>query len=451
MRRRIVLGTVLGLSWWPTPVDALELPLHRDDSVLTTSDGVYVVGTGTPTCSSGGLGTEFSPDDLLVATSAQLGAAAGVAEDRPMGIELVPNPDTGATDIFVASSAAYGNLRNASGARIYCIDGSSGTPNVLVDLTNPFGGGIGDLAYNPKAGVLYASDINDGLVYPVRLDYAGGACPSGTLLAPFDPFGPAAGHPGDIAPASPGNNERIVGLGFDPTDGDGRLYIARWMSDLCVVTEGDPNEIWSHPVEPNGELAVGPAAPERLEIILPHDQGIFSSPVYDVAFDADANRMLLGSRSISDDGLSTGVSSVREYTRSAGSWVTNPDPLPDPPTGQVYAVGLAGNDATGGVSYTSGTSSACNAPGEWAAANADVLLTAAGIQLMGPGSSGVTTSTLALTPAAGLGGLEVCRACAVATAVPTLGPAGVAALGGLLLGLGAATVRHAARRGRRPV
>ena len=410
------IGTVLvvGMSFQAV---AQTIPLRLDDTVLTADSGVWVYDTHAPTYQLVPRGVPGLVELSQIATSAELGAAAGLASDLVFGTVLVPNPDSGETDILVASSSAYGAVDSAAAANIYCIDGVSGAVSVFASLSNVYGGGIGDIDYNADAGVIYASNVNDGALYTLSVDRDGtGACPSGTVIGSVDPFAPAFTHPGGVAPVTFVRQERLTAVGYNSDDG--RVYWGRWIVDQERTAKGKWNRVYSSPTDINGVAVRGvfPEPPWKLEVNLPHgNMGPFSSPPVDLAF--RTGFMLIGTRSFfGDTDVVPGVSSVVEYAGASGAWMPSMAVPPAAPTGNAYDVGPGGVWASGGVDYNSGMSTIMNTPGLLAVAGADMSNVGAGpgIPLMETAApASPDSSFLAISDAGVLGDVQTCGDCAV--------------------------------------
>ena len=393
---------------------AQTLPLRLDDTVLTKSTGVFVVDTHAPdTAMIRGAATATS--FTQIATNAELGAAGGLASDQVFGVALVPNPSSAETDILVAASSAYAlSIDGAASANLYCINGVSGTISLFATLDNPAGGGIGDIAYNAAAGVLYATNVNDGVLVSFAVEHDGsGSCPVGTLLGFVDPFAPAFTHPGQVAPVTFVSQERLMAVGYNPEDG--RVYWGRWVVDQANPAKGKWNRVYSSPTDPSGIAVRGvfPAPPWQLEVSLPHGpSGPFSSPPVDLAF--RNGRMLIGSRSYNgNSGVRPGASGVVEYQGYTGAWMPALTSPPPAPTGNDYTVGDQGVWCSGGVDYNSGLVTADNRSGLLALSASDQLVSGygSGISLMDTTTAADPTNSFHVDQGGEIGGLQSCGSC----------------------------------------
>ena len=399
----------------PSSALAQTIPLQIDDSVVTTAAGVLVVDTHAPDQDMSPRGAPGIVAFSEIASNAELGAAGGLPSDSVFGTALVLNPHSGATDILIAASSAFAaTIDGALSANIYCIDGVSGEVSVFAALANTYGGGIGDIDHNGDANVLYATNVSDGVIYTLSVDYDGsGACPTGTTLGSVDPFAPAFTHPGEPAPVDYTRQERLMAVAYNPADA--RVYWGRWVVDQARTAKGQWNRIYSSPTDAQGIVVRGvfPDPPWLLEVTLPHGPvAPFSSPATDLAF--RDGRMLVGARSYNGDaGVLPGASQVVEYLGATGAWMPTMQLPPPLPSGNSYQVGPDGVWASGGVDYNSGLVDTGNTTGLLAVAGADLLTLGegAGITLMNTEAAADPGNSFLVDPAADVGDVQVCSWC----------------------------------------
>lgn len=422
-------STVLALAGGEAAATA-TLPLRLNDSVVTSSDGVYVAGAHTPSCTGPPPGSSWAvPRDLVVPSSALREATDPPAfNDFVIPITFRPNDlQSGVQDIFVAASPYYGGLTQEVTTRIYRIDGATGSVGTFVALSgsSTTTAGIGGLAYNPTHDVLYATNQNDGRIYVVKPDVGG---ETGTVQGTYDPFAPWTSHSGDpVAPLG----ERMLGLGWN--DSEGRLYVARWLSDWTSPAETEPNRIYSFPVDPDGIPLDDPTALDTRhfeELNVPEFPD-YSNPVMSIRFDENDARMLLGTRPMgfATPGTITvtpGDGRVHEYVGGHDLW-SDPSILPPlSPSGDAFDVGTNGTMGSGGAAYAKTGADSCNLIDRIVIA-ADELATAPsrnGLQLAPAGGGNLASSEAAIMDVGPLGVVDVCHGCAPhpSAGVPLLGP-----------------------------
>ncbi len=272
-------------------------------------------------------------------TRANLGTVFGVAID-------------GTGRAFVAHTSIYnaGFPRDAVGAlggpgAIYAIDAATGAPTLFAQLpqsqdpaivpVSESWPGIGNIAWDFDRDVLFASNFDDGRIY--RIDAAG------TVLDAWDHAtdvvtGGAAPEVGDAAGFAP-LGERVWAVA--PTID--RLYYSIWVEDVSRTDAARSNEIWSVQLDGSGAIVAGT---RQLEIEMPNFGGSYSSPVSDLAFDADCC-LLTAERSMSGDTTSTAHQSRGlRFCHDGTDWTLGTD----------YQVGAYGNgdNTAGGVDFDNG-------------------------------------------------------------------------------------------------
>jgi hypothetical protein len=401
------VGLVALAAAFPTAALAsLTLPVALNESVLTTEDGVYLVRAVDPECGAPGTAVPWTVATVEIASTADLG-------ETVLPVALRTAGGGGVTDIFVGASAAYDGLGlYTASSRIYRIDGVTGLVSELAELedfqTDVFApdpeatAGIAGLAYRADLDLLYASYLKDGRIYV--LDAA-----TGGLQSVFDPFASYLLHatepiPGTLYP------DRTVGLGWNAVEE--RLYYGVWQVDQSTAAKGASNFVFSQPTDVLGNVVLDVPFPHPLEILLPSnpDAG-FSSPPWDLAFDASGTRMLIGARSM--DGvlgdLSPGASAVLEYVGSHFAW----GGLASSPSGNDFLVGPTGLYASGGVDYDGAVPDACNA-GRHVVAASDHLGSPEviyGLQVMDESGADVLTGFNAVVESGYQGDVDTCPSC----------------------------------------
>lgn len=239
------------------------------------------------------------------------------------GITLDP-----AGNIYVTASTSYtvdvqGLCPGWGG--VYQINGMTGLVTCFADLPNtgtpeP---GLGNISYDCEHDQFFVTNFNDGKIY--RLDT------SGTVLSTFDHGTAYNGAPG-FAPLG----ERLWGVEAHR----GRVYYSVWSQDIGRPVGAGPNEIWSVPLDSNGEFTTGVS----LEVTLPQLVGFqFSNPVSDIRFTPKLGRMLLAERGMNDDTTPEAHRArVLEYVCMDTVWLPSPNTFKIGPS-------VSGHNCAGGV------------------------------------------------------------------------------------------------------
>jgi hypothetical protein len=188
----------------------------------------------------------------------------------------------------------FGSIPGASPGAIWKIDGTTGTVSLLADTAFSgvpnSGPGIGGLAFDPKSRVLYASDLDTGLIHGFTLDQ--GAAD----IAQYDHGVAGRAVLGLTTAEDDGKTADVTSPDFKTDDPatwgftqperrtralnvhGGRLYYS---------VDGGP-EIWSVGLNTDGTFASDP----RLEVSVKAEEAL---PVASIAFDA-AGRMIIAQR-----------------------------------------------------------------------------------------------------------------------------------------------------------
>ena len=252
----------------------------------------------------------------------------------------------------------FGGLPGGDAGTIWKIDGGTGAVTALADtalsgVANS-GPGIGGLAYDPVSHMLYASDLDTGLIHRFALDH------NAADLDQFDHG--VTGRPSRALLPVPDDGKRadITNASFKVDDPStwGFTQSARRVRALAVhnsrlyysVDEGP--EIWSVGLNQDGSFGTDP----RSELLAKGDS---ASPVTNIAFDAQG-RMLLAQRGAQKGAYDYGAFVDAAPTQVLRYTVENPDNPATPgiwsPTPDSYAAGFAsgGKAASGGLSLQYG-------------------------------------------------------------------------------------------------
>jgi hypothetical protein len=178
------------------------------------------------------------------------------------------------------------------------------------------GNGIGNIAYDKKHKQLFASNLENGMIYRISM--------SGAILETYDPWSADSGLVDGMVIQS----ERIWGIGVNYESGNAKVYFPR------ITTSN--RELYSITLNPNGSFPA--AGSEIVEISgLPGTQ----LSITDLAFSSSTRELLVSERG--DPHQST----VHSFTRPGSSWNLN----------KFYfvggTVGLDGHNAAGGVDFYS--------------------------------------------------------------------------------------------------
>ncbi|MFO0961858.1 MAG: hypothetical protein U0625_03020 [Phycisphaerales bacterium] len=313
--------TVVGTSWEPGPADPV---VHVFD---VSAFGAQSPGPWAPPV--------YTHPDW---TRAKLGSVFGVTLD-------------GAGNIYVAHAGLYQSDTTGSlggpGA-IYKLDSATGAASVFCTLPNvetcgpsqSCAAGLGNLTYSCAHDCIYCSDFEDGRIYRIAMN--------GTVLEAYNFDAQAIQTPIPL-PSDPPGAVAYGKLTWAVAVFGDRLYFSVVREDSLLQSAAQANEIWSIPLNPgNGAFA---GAVPTLEVTMPVYEGIYSSPVADIAFDGDccmyvAERSMNGASSTSAH-RSRLVKFCRDAAGGAG-WAPSGDVFE---TGDPYPYCCGGvrNSATGGV------------------------------------------------------------------------------------------------------
>jgi hypothetical protein len=165
----------------------------------------------------------------------------------------------------------------------------------FVELPNTGGAlnGIGNVAYCADNNMLYASNLEDGMIYRIN--------PSGVIMETFDPWAADNGSAG-IAPQA----EQVWGIGLNTEDDVKKLYFAR--------INGAAREMYSITLNENGSFPTTGSESVAFNNIMGVGQRIT-----DIAFNNDGDQMIFSERGTK---FLTGAhtSKTLRYDLNGGSW-----------------------------------------------------------------------------------------------------------------------------------
>jgi len=215
----------------------------------------------------------------------------GVALDEFDNIYL------GASDVYKTN---YTPINGLSRGQIFKCEAPSFRAVPFVALPTGQGelNGIGNLAYNEKNNLLYASNLEDGKIYRINLN--------GDILDSFDPFVADNGAAG-IAP----QGEQIWGIQINNEGDDCRLYFAR--------ISNTERTIYSIRLNVDGSFP----ATNDIRTDVQNLPGV-RSRITDIAFSKNGNMMITAERGtnfIPGSGeRGPHEAQVNKYVRSGGVW-----------------------------------------------------------------------------------------------------------------------------------
>ncbi|MFZ1323298.1 MAG: hypothetical protein WAT71_17215 [Ignavibacteria bacterium] len=219
-----------------------------------------------------------------------LGNVFGIALDDE------PNPN-----IFVSRSTVYcGTDRTNFTDLIYKLDGTNGSVSAYISKNNSAGPpvanvntipntgpGLGNLSYDKWHKQLFATNMEDGVIYRIK-DNAG----TGIVKSYFDPFTVDVPSNGFAV-----RGERVWGIGvYGKNSADVRVYFGRWKSDRANTGNG-LNEIWSIALDLSGEFIPSTL---KLEITIPAVLYGYSNPPSDIEF-SSKGEMIVAERTMNGD------------------------------------------------------------------------------------------------------------------------------------------------------
>lgn len=233
-----------------------------------------------------------NPDDEW--TKRRIGTVFGLALDRR-------------GNIYAAASACYKTdyfPPPGNGGEIYKLDGVTGAvTNFVIGSIPNSKEGLGNIAYDCLNDQLFASNMDDGLIYRIS-NVVGGGTMSGTYDHGVDGR-PEEGLTPIVDDGLPGVTKvgrRIWGLAVAKGIYSGgsqyyRLFYSVYWEDISKPLANEHNEIWSVRLNPStGDFVPNSA---RLEISLPTYNLNYSCPVSDITFKSDG-RIVLAERTMFD-------------------------------------------------------------------------------------------------------------------------------------------------------
>jgi len=284
-------------------------------------------------------------------TAQRLGEVFGITVD-----------DASPPNIYVTATEAYNIVGSATplpkGAGgpggIYRLDGTTGTatsgslPNNSVN-----GPGIGNVCFRRAGsgiGYLYASDLEDGMIYRVN------AATLAQVGTPFDHG--VQGRPNLSLPTIADDNtpgltqfgRRIWGV----KTYQNKLYYAVWWEDSRNISLTESNEIWSVNLDNNGDFI--PATAQRIISIPNFTTFQWSHPISSIDFSPNG-KMFLAERYWQYLGMILNPTFGAHHTRILRYWLSGPNWVTDPtPTHQVggdptpfFGNNMPGANSAGGV------------------------------------------------------------------------------------------------------
>ncbi len=241
-----------------------------------------------------------------------IGQVFGIAIDRNENIYLA------SSDIYAYAGISIGGFgsSNATGpfpsGQIFKSEPPLYLARPFINLINTGDAlnGIGNIVYDKWNNQLFATNLEDGKIYRIRMD--------GTTAETYDPWSPDAVVNGIV-----GQDERIWGIGANQESGQVKIYFPR-------ITTSGRREIYSVALVGDAFPVIGS---EQVEVSnVPGSQTIIS----DVAFSGDNTEMLLAERG------DPHVARVISYTLIGSTWAFD---------NQFYIGNGLGRNAAGGVDF----------------------------------------------------------------------------------------------------
>ncbi|MCW3127445.1 MAG: hypothetical protein JWO03_3103 [Bacteroidetes bacterium] len=384
MKSKLLLLLILGSAYLSTCAQGL----NKGDAVTTESGGplggrvVKIFPVGNPSTSSpaaaygdnwGLADPPYSAWDLQT-----LGQVFGLAINTNSANHVIY---TSTTQVYarVQPSSYYSNgyasfpePMDSGATMIWALDPVTGTASSLVVSTTDFplatstgnaifnrGTTIGNICFNSTDNMIYATNMEDGMIYRIDGD------PShvgtyGNVLDRYDPFlaFPYLATPNDT-PVFAKRGDRLWGIAYS----HGRLYYALWNEDMGDRSASLVNGVYSIPILPGGGFNALPSGsltntfvdpiPHHEFDMPPFEPGIyspaFSNPVSDIEISLDGYTMFVAERTMQDS-YNNGSGAISDWAHKArvlrydlaGSWS---------PSSNQYFVGNASdyNNSAGGV------------------------------------------------------------------------------------------------------
>ena len=216
----------------------------------------------------------------------QIGQVFGIAIDDNENVYLAASDvyDTG----FDSDPFGPGQIFKASA-------GNNFIANPFVELPNTGGAlnGIGNIAYCVDNSMLYASNLEDGMIYRIN--------DSGVVMETYDPWTADSGSAGIVLAG-----EQVWGIGLNKEDGTKKLYFAK--------VDEETREMYSIELNSNGSFPS--AGSESLEFANIMGTGMRIS---DIAFNTAGDQMIFSERGTK---FTTGAHSSKtlRYDLNAGNW-----------------------------------------------------------------------------------------------------------------------------------
>lgn len=239
--------------------------------------------------------------------------------------------DNSNSDIYLASSDVYyidspsplksGNTsRPYSCGQIFKCSPPSWDAIPFADIPNSCddGNAIGNIVYDSYNDQLFATNLEDGMIYRIEVATA-------SIIDTYDPFGADDGSSGIC-----GQDERVWSIAINQDRGALRLYFPR------ISSSG--RELYSL------ELVNGAFPPSGTEVLEYSGLNGSQNKITDIAMDSDGMRMLLAERGAAHTSI------TQSLDLGTSGWM---------PSGTTYYIGgITGENSAGGVdfAYTSSDS-----------------------------------------------------------------------------------------------
>ena len=228
-------------------------------------------------------------------TAENLGNIYGTEYDDSGNVYLAANGLYHASGAFYWGYGALGGGTDslAAAGTIYRIDATTGAPSVFAVLPQQAtalslnwnsGPGIGNLTYDEANDQFFATNLEDGKIYPISS--------SGVVGTPFDPMNADDGEPG-MPPAE----ERLWGIEMRGS----QIYYAVWNtgpSTPASIRSVDLDASGTILPETDAEVLAVPASPSQIWV----EEFVV---VADLEFSEDEQTMLLGQRGLGEWGGAT--------------------------------------------------------------------------------------------------------------------------------------------------
>lgn len=328
-----------------------QLPLQYGDAIVTHSPnsqgapGAVVRTIKTNNTLGAPLGANWNTATMIPSGNKPANWNASNWVNGTLGavFGITLNDKNLAPDIFVSSTQIYSPGTSQS-RKVWKLDGTSGMNYMVYDFNNPSGSGsvtssrsLGNLKFSRFLNneYIYVSDFESGKVF--RLTGNSSANSLWTIASSFQPkFGGTSVNAKWLP----------YGIAIRKSGANAKLYYSK-LDNTSTATMKNTFEIWTVDLDVAGDFVAGTETQLALPVFLGTDK---KTPISDIAFTKDGNKMLIGQQTWEYFSSSLGAhnSGVYEFTNfpvGSNTWVSSGNNFPAGTYNQQ-------RNCAGGVSYS---------------------------------------------------------------------------------------------------